>query len=299
MSGAISMVCFIINNNNNQSTPLTRSTPTLKSVSFNLVLVPQRPFRTMFIATFIALQFLAAASALGSAPPIKNTPDVGAASAKLPPFTITTCPQSCPCCDWCEPLTQCRGRFLPVEPTYNMIRNIIGCNSLPEETPVCPIGKCNSKCLCRETLMKQLETTISGPGAGKLSDQSAAYDDDTATQDIEPANEGSTIAQSPFPDILPGADRLVPLLPPWYSVKPVCPKRCACCNWCQPITSGPGCDPYRAGFYQLPYPAARRAVGCDVLPATTPLCPPGECRGNCMCGEGLLEDLREILFGGE
>jgi hypothetical protein len=187
---------------------------------------------------------------------------------------------------------------LPEKPTYNTIRNIIGCNSLPEETPVCPIGKCNNKCLCRETLFKQLETTILGPGAGKLPEPSA---DDTASQDAsaEPANEDSdaNIAQSPFPDIVPGAGRLVPILPPWYAVKPICPKRCACCDWCQPIKSGQECADYRADHFRQPYPAARRAVGCDVLPATTPLCPVGECRGNCMCGEGLLEDLRGILFG--
>jgi len=244
----------------------------------------------MFVAPLFLVQFLAAAAVLASTPPIRDTRDVVLASERLPPFAIITCPESCPCCDWCEPLPRCRRTHLPAKPTYNMIRNIIGCNSLPEETPVCDIGKCTQKCLCRETLFEQLEKAILGPGGGILSDQSP----DT---DAEPATEDSTMAESPFPEILPGKDRLVPLAPPWSGVKPICPKQCPCCNWCQPIKEGPECHPYRADHVQQPFPAARRAVGCDVLPATTPLCPMGECSGNCMCGEGLLEDLKGILFG--
>ncbi|KAK0610755.1 hypothetical protein B0T14DRAFT_499988 [Immersiella caudata] len=200
------------------------------------------------------------------------------AAAKLPPFSIIPCPESCPSCAWCEPL----GTRHFFRPTYNTIRNIIGCESLPEETPVCPIGNCAKNCLCRETLMEKLKSTLIGDW--KLGSDSSP---DHGNQD--------TILK--FEDDIPTlhSGRLVPKLPPWYAVKPPCTEDCRCCPYCQPIDDG--CNGYSAVFFKQPYPAARKAVGCDVLPATTPLCPVGECNEKCLCRESLLKRLDGIFFG--
>ncbi|KAK0647993.1 hypothetical protein B0T16DRAFT_407561 [Cercophora newfieldiana] len=250
----------------------------------------------MLAGPLILLQLLAAASALASTSPLdEKAPDVEASSNQLPPFTIIECPESCPCCDWCVPLAKCRRNFLPPKATYNSVRNIIGCDSLPEETPVCPIGKCDPKCLCRETLLDQLETTLLGAGGGGFSDQS--HSDDIPTSEDAPTDEDPNFPSLPIKPILErGSQRLVPKLPPWYGVKPLCIKDCPCCNYCVPIEHGPHCAPYRANWLHEPYPAARKAVGCDVLPATTPLCAPGQCKGDCVCRESLFARLKRALF---
>ncbi|KAK4450427.1 hypothetical protein QBC34DRAFT_402696 [Podospora aff. communis PSN243] len=201
-------------------------------------------------------------------------------TAKLPPFSILPCPESCPSCAWCEPLNA--PHF--TRPTYNTIRNLIGCESLPEETPVCPVGKCAKNCLCRETLMKSLSSALGGdfhPDTNPNSDESTDIPEFTTDLPVLPVHN----------------QRLIPKLPPWYGVKPVCTEDCPCCDYCQPIHDW--CLGYRAAWFKQPYPAARKAVGCEVLPATTPLCPVGECGEKCVCRESLLKRLDGIFFGEE
>ncbi|KAK0751302.1 hypothetical protein B0T18DRAFT_66395 [Schizothecium vesticola] len=165
--------------------------------------------------------------------------------------------------------------------------NLIGCDSLPEETPVCPVGECNKSCLCRETLMKQLKTSLlDGPN---LSDQTNPDSENEHITDLPPLHLDPS-----FQSFQP----LIPKLPPWFSVKPTCTDDCPCCDYCVPIRRGPGCDRYQATRLLPPFVAARRVAGCDILPATTPLCPMGECHNTCVCRESLLERLDGVFFKG-
>lgn len=212
-----------------------------------------------------------AATADSSQRPIDTRPAPAPASDRLPPFSIVPCPEACPCCPWCEPLGQCKPRLWN-PPKYNNVRNLVGCDSLPEDTPVCPVGKCSDNCLCRETLMKQLEGYLLN-----------TPESDPGFVDDEPEEEPE----------LPRQLSLIPMPPPFWGWKPTCTKGCPCCPGCQPID--PNCGSYKSANAS-PYQQIRSAVGCSVHPATTPLCPPGNCASNCVCREVLLEELDGILF---
>lgn len=209
--------------------------------------------------------------------PTEDSPAV--VTNRLPPFSMPVCPESCPCCDWCEPLyNHCNA--IKMRPSYNTVRNIIGCDSLPENTPVCPIGKCSTNCLCRETIMKQLKEVL-------LVDRRQFEED--AKAEIE-----NTKPKPPPSRLHSGYQPLVYPLPPWYAVKPPCTLDCPCGDYCQPIYDW--CTGYMAAALRMPYIAARRAVGCQVHPVTTPLCDPGKCHAKCMCRESLFKRLEGIFF---
>lgn len=204
----------------------------------------------------------------------------GAVSVQPPPYSIIDCPEACPCCKWCEPLARCRRPHLSV-PTYNTVRNIIGCESLPDDTPVCPIGKCSDNCLCRETLMKQLESALM-PSRRTVDEVSSATADPEPTYEPEPARPKRPLS-------------LVQKIRPWYMVKPRCEEICPCGPDCVPLR--PDCrGGYSSDWFGQPYPAARKAVGCNVYPATTPLCPPGDCGNECICRELLYKKLYNIFL---
>jgi len=62
-----------------------------------------------------------------------------------------SCPQN-----WCE----CPGDRILQNFTYSRIGAIVGCDVVPLDFPVCPIGKCGGNCACREVLLKELHEAL-------------------------------------------------------------------------------------------------------------------------------------------
>lgn len=227
---------------------------------------PPKVCNTMLVKSLLSL-LLAAAAALGSASqaPIANNPtNLGDHNHTLPIYTLLPCPASCPCCEGCELLRDQCG--LEKRTTYNTVRNLVGCDSLPLDTRLCPVGKCSKRCLCREKLLRTVEDALLEDGHGC---------DDEDEPESSPA--GMSSLEQTFPN----------RLQPWYLVKPPCPGWCICCEWCD-------CT----GYLTPPgtFRSVRMAVGCDSVPATTALCPVGKCREGCVCREGLLRELEGALF---
>jgi len=71
---------------------------------------------------------------------------------------------------WCTNRVgaRCGGeRLLPNHASYAELRTIVGCESLPVNAPLCPVGECDGTCLCRESLLKRLEDLLFPGGKGK------------------------------------------------------------------------------------------------------------------------------------
>jgi hypothetical protein len=69
---------------------------------------------------------------------------------------------------WCTNRlgAKCGGDRLLAQATYAEVRTIVGCEALPVEAPLCPIGNCDPTCLCRESLLKRLENLLLGDKGG-------------------------------------------------------------------------------------------------------------------------------------
>lgn len=69
----------------------------------------------------------------------------------------TACP-GCKCLDWC---THCPGRCPTqfVANTFDIFSVIFGID-FPANIKLCPVGKCEQGCICREDMVKRLSTVL-------------------------------------------------------------------------------------------------------------------------------------------
>ena len=239
----------------------------------------------------LSLLLLAATSAFASGdsdddPSQRIISDLPSERPAPPPFWIVTCPPSCPCCPWCDPRGGCGSLWKPV--SFVNVRALAGCESLAGDTPLCPVGKCSPYCLCRETFVTQLKDLLinehsqqdeDGAGLRLSEEQKQMLLEEQKNQAGQQQSNEARIAAIARP-------------PPVDGVTITCPPSCRCCDWCDHRSSD--CPNFKADSYL----AVRLAVGCESLPATTPLCPVGKCRGDCLCREVLLDQLDNILFKG-
>jgi len=74
---------------------------------------------------------------------------------------------------WCQSRSgaRCGGHRVAAATTYADVRLIVGCESLPIDAPLCPVGKCETDCLCRESLLKRLQNLLLGSSGNTLADE--------------------------------------------------------------------------------------------------------------------------------
>jgi len=207
-------------------------------------------------------------------------------TANLPIYSLLPCPESCPCCEGCESLPDFCD--VPIRTTYNTVRNLVGCESLPLDTPLCSVGECDKQCLCREVLFREVRVALlSDDDHYRSTDQGPRQQHEVTHPDNNNNNHQFNQDHSSLSPGLKLEQSFPFRLQPWYLMKPPCPCWCIGCPWCD-----------STGYLIRPgiFRSVRSAVGCDSVPATTDLCPIGRCRDGCVCRERLLKDLEGALF---
>ncbi|KAK3339948.1 hypothetical protein B0T25DRAFT_365552 [Lasiosphaeria hispida] len=126
--------------------------------------------RIMLVQSFL-LPLLVALPALAS-PPSHDSDSDDLTRPKLlklpvqpecPPVNaqLVQCPEDRPCDNWCRHRTghNCFKASNPIDDTFAILSSVFGFQA-PINVRLCPIGKCDEKCLCRETLLKRLTALL-------------------------------------------------------------------------------------------------------------------------------------------
>ncbi|KAK0704591.1 hypothetical protein B0H67DRAFT_352204 [Lasiosphaeris hirsuta] len=135
-------------------------------------IVTQNLVRDMLVRS-ILLSLLVALPALGSEipPSCGNGSDDDPTSSQkslksqpeCPPVNAQPiqCPDDRPCDNWCQHRTgvNCFKAGNPLNDTFAILSSVFGFQA-PVNVRLCPVGKCEEHCLCREVLLKRLTALL-------------------------------------------------------------------------------------------------------------------------------------------
>ena len=95
--------------------------------------------------------------------PPKN-PDATDPNGDLP-----ACPREEPCGSYCIHLFNCLRRHVSHE-SYAKLCSVVGC-SAKTDAPLCPVGKCDGECLCREEVYTKLNALLINDALAELDEK--------------------------------------------------------------------------------------------------------------------------------